>query len=908
MGPVFSQGSQKVFDNYVYVEDTNAESPAVNGTGTSFELHSFPANTMTNFDPPDPTMAVGPDHIVTSVNMNFSIWDREGNLLKNIDGVQWFSQVAPAAEVYGDPQVIYDHYENRWFFLFMGVNDGTLKASNLICYSDDENPLGTWYMYRLDTKKHGTVNSNTWGDYPHVGYDDQAIYITTNCFSFSNSFYYSKIRIINKSELYAAEGGPLTYTDFWNITLPNSSQKPISIQPAVSYTPGYNTGYFAWNNSSSSNIYVLYKITNPITNPVLSGVTMTISPPYYPPPRAKQLGGGTLIANLPRMTSVPVLRDGKLYAAHAIRNTQYSAYGSLKYFVIDVNNNSVVEQVEQGAQGYYYIFPSITVDKDHNIGITYSRSGETEYVGAYYSTKLSTDPPGLSPSKVMMEGQGNYNRFGGNAVQRWGDYFAAGLDPVNQYNIWFFSEYAAATNQWRTWLTEIRMKPYAGAFLYTKSNPIEFGELEIGSNPITKIITISNYGDSPLIINNIDSPVGPFTLLTSLSYPVTLNTYDSLDLEIEFNPVDPAIYSELMVFDNNDSNFDGLTLNGNGFVINPAYTGALYATTGAAENGVTITIDKTTGNGTVLGYSNFDNLNSITADPVTSILYGETSTSTQTMLVRINGAGGDGFIQYSLGFGDAVGVTFDSSGTLYVATQIGNIYTVDLSDGSYSLVATANIQLAAVEIDPSTNIMYAVKKIVIGSGKDNIHTIDLTTGEATLVGLTGFGVKTNDLAFDENGDLYGVIGADNEVGQILKINKNDGTGTLIGDVNFMNVLGLAYAVNGSVSSINPNGEETSLPNEFALLQNYPNPFNPNTVIKFSVPVASEVSITIYNLLGQKVNTLINSEVTPGSYNVEWNGTDNSGMKVSSGIYLYKLKANGSNGRNFTQIKKMVLLK
>ena len=124
----------------------------------------------------------------------------------------------------------------------------------------------------------------------------------------------------------------------------------------------------------------------------------------------------------------------------------------------------------------------------------------------------------------------------------------------------------------------------------------------------------------------------------------------------------------------------------------------------------------------------------------------------------------------------------------------------------------------------------------------------------------------------------------------------------------MNVLGLAYAVNGSVSSINPNGEETSLPNEFALLQNYPNPFNPNTVIKFSVPVASEVSITIYNLLGQKVNTLINSEVTPGSYNVEWNGTDNSGMKVSSGIYLYKLKANGSNGRNFTQIKKMVLLK
>ncbi len=72
--------------------------------------------------------------------------------------------------------------------------------------------------------------------------------------------------------------------------------------------------------------------------------------------------------------------------------------------MIDVNSNTLVEEVEQGEDGYFFIQPAITVDKDHNIALTYSKSSSTSYIGAYYSTRLSTDPPGLSPSKVMTEG------------------------------------------------------------------------------------------------------------------------------------------------------------------------------------------------------------------------------------------------------------------------------------------------------------------------------------------------------------------------------------------------------------------------------------------------------------------------------------------------------------------------
>jgi flagellar hook assembly protein FlgD len=86
-------------------------------------------------------------------------------------------------------------------------------------------------------------------------------------------------------------------------------------------------------------------------------------------------------------------------------------------------------------------------------------------------------------------------------------------------------------------------------------------------------------------------------------------------------------------------------------------------------------------------------------------------------------------------------------------------------------------------------------------------------------------------------------------------------------------------------------------------QNYPNPFNPSTVINYSVPDAQFVTIRVYNMLGQEIATLVNEEVEAGIYNVTWNGVDNSGIKVATGTYIYRVVA-GSN----VATKKMILLK
>jgi hypothetical protein len=97
--------------------------------------------------------------------------------------------------------------------------------------------------------------------------------------------------------------------------------------------------------------------------------------------------------------------------------------------------------------------------------------------------------------------------------------------------------------------------------------------------------------------------------------------------------------------------------------------------------------------------------------------------------------------------------------------------------------------------------------------------------------------------------------------------------------------------------------ETPLPLDYILFQNYPNPFNPSTAVQFQVPKTSDVTITVYDMLGQEVKTLFAGEVMRGNYTVDWDGFNNSGAKVVSGTYIYRMTAG-----EFVQSKKMVLIK
>ena len=130
---------------------------------------------------------------------------------------------------------------------------------------------------------------------------------------------------------------------------------------------------------------------------------------------------------------------------------------------------------------------------------------------------------------------------------------------------------------------------------------------------------------------------------------------------------------------------------------------------------------------------------------------------------------------------------------------------------------------------------------------------------------------------------------------LITISTSSGTVTIGGTGSSAKI-----AANGSDKSayFNETTPGEDIPNIFVLSQNFPNPFNPTTTISFSLPSTSMVSLTIFDILGRKIATIVDNEImAAGNYSKQWNA-----LEFSSGIYFYRLQAG-----QFSEIKKLILL-
>jgi len=100
-----------------------------------------------------------------------------------------------------------------------------------------------------------------------------------------------------------------------------------------------------------------------------------------------------------------------------------------------------------------------------------------------------------------------------------------------------------------------------------------------------------------------------------------------------------------------------------------------------------------------------------------------------------------------------------------------------------------------------------------------------------------------------------------------------------------------------------NDGSADLPEDFSLSQNYPNPFNPSTSFNYTLPIQAHVNITVFNVQGRQVRTIADADQSAGEHTVEWNGTDESGNSVATGVYFYRMDAG-----NFSETRKMILVK
>jgi hypothetical protein len=179
------------------------------------------------------------------------------------------------------------------------------------------------------------------------------------------------------------------------------------------------------------------------------------------------------------------------------------------------------------------------------------------------------------------------------------------------------------------------------------------------------------------------------------------------------------------------------------------------------------------------------------------------------------------------------------------------------------------------------------------------------TGWTTAVSTGDFRACTSDLI---SGKYY-FFG--NNVGTIIDLNTYQVTSISLGGISggvitsallygtdiFVGteIGGVFRAQLSTLTSVN---EKKELPNDFSLSQNYPNPFNPTTIISFSLPSKSYVSLKIFDALGREVSILISEEMTAGTYSMQWNANS-----LPSGVYFYRLQAG-----SLTETKKLTLLR
>lgn len=427
-----------------------ASAPGLAPTAAPTASTNFAGIAATGWRPPDCTMAAGPEHVLVSVNSSLAIYRKAGGpALMQRTLTQWFSNVVQGMTVF-DPKALFDQHAGRWVLLAVGVQNALKRSVFLLSVSASADPMGPWRNYSLDATKDGPTATNNWADYPALGVDNQALYVTANMFAFGGGFQYAKIRVIPKAGPYS--GGAAPFSDFVRMKNPNGTMA-FTIQPCHTFGAP-QTEYLVNSLFPSGSSLTLWNITNPTGAPTLTRKQVTVSP-YSLAPDAQQSGGA------------PGLNTGDVRVLHAVfrGDSVWTAFttahnwgggsnrAAIQWCQIRAAAPALVQQGIFGGVGFHYFYPASCPDNNGNMTMVFSRSGPNEFGSIFYTGRHSTDPLGTLQASVLLKaGVAHYVGLDSGGRNRWGDYNGVAADPANPRLIWFYSEFGSAANTWATWI------------------------------------------------------------------------------------------------------------------------------------------------------------------------------------------------------------------------------------------------------------------------------------------------------------------------------------------------------------------------------------------------------------------------------------------------------------------------
>ncbi len=417
--------------------------------------------------PPDTHGAVGLDHYVEVVNTAITIYNKDGSVAQPaMEFDDFFNPTVVAGENFlFDPVVAYDEQVDRFVVVILSAQSSTsAEADVLYAISDTSDPTeGFTEQHRFDF---GGISPGLFTDYPKIGWNADAHVVSLNMFGFS--FEEVNILAIDKSTVLDANSATIQS----NIVVGPNGVDDFTAAVATMHdaAPGDPIWLVEETNFNGGNSIRLLRWDNPLTSANFSQWDIPVAS-YGTPPDAPQGGGGTFTTNDARMLNAE-LRDGRLLATHAVG---VGGRALARWYEFDVSSvtPSLTQQgdVDPGPGKHTY-FPSIAINPQGDIGITYMQSSSTEFVSMYVTGQAFGSGPGtLSPAVLVKAGDENYSGFRG------GDYSSITVDPVTG-TFWAANEVIlsgpAPNPLWSTWIAEFVVAPIPDVDWF--HFPVELGD------------------------------------------------------------------------------------------------------------------------------------------------------------------------------------------------------------------------------------------------------------------------------------------------------------------------------------------------------------------------------------------------------------------------------------------------
>ena len=888
------------------------------------------------FAPPDVTGDVGPNHYMEMVNVRFQIWDKNGNsLLGPLNlGTIWQGFPGPWQTSLndGDAIVLYDDLADRWVATqFSLPSSGTYL---LVAVSQTSDPTGAWYRYGFETAQ--------FPDYPKYGVWPDGYYFSAN--RFTSGFVGTYAGVMERDKMLVGD---------------NANMVIFSVSPSISYSllpadcdgttppPAGAPNYFVQASGGSGlDLFELHvDWANPSSSTFTGPLTIPTSP-YSFVNGIPQMGTSTLLDDLSdRLMQRLQYRNFGDHESMVVCHTINAGGGRAGMRWYELRHPSDWSLYQEGtyapSDGIYRWMGSIAMNANGDIALGYSASSSTMFPEIRYTGRKDGDPLGVmtATEEVIHASSGSQN-----GLSRWGDYTTMSVDPDGQ-TFWYANEYQpfSGSFNWRTRIASFSSGASCPVDPATNPLPAD-GTLNVsvnlpeiswdnGTGATMVEVWFGEVGNVSMVYDG--TPISSWSIPGPLDYNTNYNwsiieKNDTCSLPgpvwsftTEHNPNNQVVFTD---------DFDTYTAGQQVACQNPAdwttwnfnpcdaTTDPFVSTDFAFSSPNSVKIAPN--NDLVHEIGNFTNGKYSCSFqmyiPSGSLGYWNTlqdfagSSSIWGLEVYYN-AGGVGAV--NAGGTDAASFTYSYD------TWIENEVIVDLDADWAQLFINGSLvyewqwslgsggsgginQLGANDFYADNTMMYYFDDYVVSDL--TIVPVELTSFSATSNGeKVVLNWKT---ATELNNQMFEIERRTAE-GQYITIGYVEGSGTTTEpqDYSYTDNLSQTGTFFYRLKQIDFGGRyeysdeievEVTAPLEFALDQNYPNPFNPSTVIKYSIPDNGFVTLDVYNLLGEKVASLVNSVQEAGRYEVTFDAS-----KFASGVYVYTLRSG-----SFNAVKKMILMK